>query len=126
VITYRDLLGVLFTIHDPTTPNRQGNDIGTQYRSVIFYHSPEQERDAREVIAELEREHVYDQPIVTDVQPLVPFYPAEGYHQDYFNKNPNQPYCAAVVAPKVSKIRKAYFDRLIDRDAGSGKREARL
>ncbi|MGH7677666.1 MAG: peptide-methionine (S)-S-oxide reductase MsrA [Gemmatimonadaceae bacterium] len=113
VITYRDLLGVLFTIHDPTTLNRQGNDMGTQYRSVIYYHSPEQEKDAREVIAELEREHVYDDPIVTELQPLPTFYPAEGYHQDYFNKNPNQPYCAAVVAPKVSKIRKAYFDRLL-------------
>ena len=113
VITYRDLLGVLFTIHDPTTLNRQGNDMGTQYRSVIYYHSPEQEKDAREVIAELEREHVYDDPIVTELQPLPTFYPAEGYHQDYFNKNPNQPYCSAVVAPKVSKIRKAYFDRLV-------------
>ncbi|MEX2151745.1 MAG: peptide-methionine (S)-S-oxide reductase MsrA [Gemmatimonadaceae bacterium] len=113
IITYRDLLGVLFTIHDPTTLNRQGSDIGTQYRSVIFYHSPEQEQDAKEVIRELESNKVWEDPIVTEVVPYSVFYPAEGYHQDYFNKNPNQPYCSAVVAPKVSKIRKAYFDRLV-------------
>ncbi|HYC52515.1 MAG TPA: peptide-methionine (S)-S-oxide reductase MsrA [Gemmatimonadaceae bacterium] len=112
IISYRDLLGVLFTIHDPTTLNRQGNDVGTQYRSVIFFHSPEQERDAREVIAELGRDGVWDTPIVTEVVPFSVFYPAEDYHQDYFNKNPTQPYCSAVVAPKVSKVRKIYFDRL--------------
>jgi peptide-methionine (S)-S-oxide reductase len=112
VITYRDLLGVLFTIHDPTTLNRQGNDVGTQYRSIILYHSAAQERDAKETIAELERERVWDAPIVTEVVPFSVFYPAEGYHQDYFNKNPNQPYCAAIVAPKVAKVRKTYFDRL--------------
>ena len=112
VISYRDLLGVLFTIHDPTTLNRQGNDVGTQYRSVIFHHSPEQERAAREVIAELEAEKVYDSAIVTEVAPLTQFYPAEDYHQDYFSRNPQQPYCAAVVAPKVAKVRKYYFDRL--------------
>jgi peptide-methionine (S)-S-oxide reductase len=111
-ISYRDLLGVLFTIHDPTTLNRQGNDVGTQYRSVVFYHSPEQERAVREVIAELEAEKVYDHPIVTEVAPYTEFYPAEGYHQDYFTKNPYQPYCQAVVAPKVAKVRKYYFDRL--------------
>jgi peptide-methionine (S)-S-oxide reductase len=114
IITYRDLLGVLFTIHDPTTMNRQGNDIGTQYRSVVYFHSADQERAVRETIAELEREKVYDDPIVTEVVPYSVFYAAEGYHQDYFNKNPAQPYCAAVVAPKVSKIRKAYFDRLVN------------
>ena len=112
VITYRDILGVLFTIHDPTTPDRQGNDIGTQYRSVIFHHTPEQERVARETIAELEREKVWPDPIVTQVLPLPEFYPAEGYHQDYYNRNADQPYCAAVVASKVAKVRKAYFDRL--------------
>jgi peptide-methionine (S)-S-oxide reductase len=112
LISYRDLLGVLFTIHDPTTLNRQGGDVGTQYRSVIFYHSPEQQRDIREVIAELEKNQVWDQPVVTEVTPYSVFYPAEEYHQDYFNKNPNQPYCSAVVAPKVAKFRKAYFDRL--------------
>ena len=114
IITYRDLLGVLFTIHDPTTMNRQGNDIGTQYRSVVYFHSADQERAVRETIAELDREKVYDDPIVTEVVPYSVFYAAEGYHQDYFNKNPAQPYCAAVVAPKVSKIRKAYFDRLVN------------
>lgn len=110
VITYRDILGVLFTIHDPTTLNRQGNDVGTQYRSVIFYHSPEQERAARETI-EAQRQ-VWDDPIVTEVLPLPAFYPAETYHQDYYNRNREQPYCAAVVASKVAKVRKAYFDRL--------------
>lgn len=111
-ITYRDLLGVFFTVHDPTTLNRQGNDVGTQYRSVIFFHSPEQEQAARETIAALEAEQVYDHPIVTEIAPLPQFFPAEGYHQDYFSKNPDQPYCSAVVAPKVAKVRKYYFDRL--------------
>jgi len=113
VITYRDILGVLFSIHDPTTLNRQGADEGTQYRSVIFYHSAEQLAAAKDVIAELEREKVFDNPIVTEIAPLKAFYPAEEYHQDYFARHPNQPYCAAVIAPKVSKMRKAYFDRLI-------------
>ncbi len=112
IITYRDLLGVLFTIHDPTTLDRQGNDTGTQYRSVVFYHTPEQQSAVDEVIGELAAESVWKDPIVTEVVPFSGFYPAEGYHQDYFNKNPNQPYCSAVVAPKVSKVRKAYFDRL--------------
>jgi len=112
IVSYEDLLGVLFTIHDPTTLNRQGNDTGTQYRSVVFYHSPEQERAVRQTTAALEREKVWDDAIVTEVIPFSVFYPAEGYHQDYFNKNPNQPYCQAVVAPKVGKVRKAYFDRL--------------
>jgi peptide-methionine (S)-S-oxide reductase len=113
VITYRDLLGVFFTIHDPTTLNRQGPDEGTQYRSVVFYHSPEQQKAVMDVMAELKANGVWERPIVTEVAPLTAYYPAEGYHQDYFNKNPNQPYCAAVVAPKVSKFRKAYFDRLV-------------
>lgn len=112
-ISYRDLLGVLFTIHDPTTLNRQGNDVGTQYRSVVFYHSPEQHQAVKEVIAELEREQVYDAPIVTEVLPLPEFYPAEAYHQDYYNRNQSQPYCATVVASKVAKVRKSYFDRLV-------------
>src|SRR4051812_32605229 len=113
LVSYREILEIFFTIHDPTTLNRQGNDVGTQYRSVIFHHTPEQQRDARETIASLEREKVWEDPIVTEVQPFSVFYAAEGYHQDYFNKNPNQPYCSAVVAPKVSKVRKAYFDRLM-------------
>jgi peptide-methionine (S)-S-oxide reductase len=112
IITYRDLLGVLFTIHDPTTLNRQGNDVGTQYRSVIYYHSPEQKEVAGEVIADMTANAVWDDPIVTEVAPFSEFYPAEAYHQDYFSKNPYQPYCAAIVAPKVSKVRKEYFDRL--------------
>ena len=112
-ISYRDLLGVFFTIHDPTTLNRQGPDEGTQYRSVVFYHSAEQQKAVMDVIAELKANGVWERPIVTEVAPLPAFYAAEGYHQDYFNKNPNQPYCAAVVAPKVSKFRKAYFDRLV-------------
>lgn len=112
IITYRDLLGVLFTIHDPTTLNRQGGDIGTQYRSVIFHHGPDQLRDVQDAIAELERERVWNDPIVTEVTPYSVFYPAEEYHQDYFNKNPSQPYCSAVVAGKVAKVRKEYFDRL--------------
>ena len=113
VISYRDLLGVFFTIHDPTTLNRQGPDEGTQYRSVVFYHSPEQQQAVMDTIAELKANGVWERPIVTEVAPLTAFYPAEAYHQDYFNRNPNQPYCAAVVAPKVSKFRKAYFDRLV-------------
>ena len=112
VISYRDLLGVHFTIHDPTTLNRQGGDEGTQYRSIILYHSPEQERAVREVIGELTGNRVWEDPIVTEVVPFSVFYPAEGYHQEYYQKNPNQPYCSAVVAPKVAKVRKAYFDRL--------------
>jgi len=113
VISYRDLLGVLFTIHDPTTLNRQGGDVGTQYRSVVFHHTPGQEREVREVIADLEKNQVWSDPIVTEVVPFSVFYAAEDYHQDYFNKNPHQPYCSAVVAPKVAKFRKAYFDRLM-------------
>lgn len=111
-ISYRDLLGVFFGIHDPTTLNRQGADIGTQYRSVILYHSPEQQETAKQVIAELQQQGVWDDAIVTEIQPLTTFYPAEEYHQDYFAANPRQPYCQAVIAPKVAKFRKAYLDRL--------------
>jgi peptide-methionine (S)-S-oxide reductase len=109
-ISYHDLLELLFTIHDPTTLNRQGNDVGTQYRSVIFFDSPEQEATARQVIAEMA--NVWDGPIVTEVQPLATWYPAEAYHQDYFRQNPQQGYCAFVVAPKVAKFRKTFADRL--------------
>ncbi len=111
-ISYRDLLGVFFTIHDPTTLNRQGADAGTQYRSAIFHHTPEQRETAERVIAELDREHVWDAPIVTEVKPFDAFYPAERYHQDYYDANPGQPYCQIVIAPKVAKFRKAYLDRL--------------
>jgi peptide-methionine (S)-S-oxide reductase len=106
------LLNVFFVIHDPTTLNRQGNDEGTQYRSAIYYHSPGQKRVAEEVIAELSAEHVYDDPIVTEVSPAEAFHVAEGYHQEYFQRNPQQPYCQFVVAPKVAKFRKTFLDRL--------------
>jgi peptide-methionine (S)-S-oxide reductase len=112
VVSFRELLQVFFTIHDPTTLNRQGGDVGTQYRSAIFYHSPEQRAVAEHVIAELEAEHVYDAPIVTELTPFTAFYPAETYHQDYFARNPYQPYCAAVIAPKVAKFRRKYLERL--------------
>ncbi|MGH7606093.1 MAG: peptide-methionine (S)-S-oxide reductase MsrA [Gemmatimonadales bacterium] len=112
VLSFRDLLDVFFTIHDPTTPNRQGPDVGTQYRSAIFYRSPEQRRIAEETIAELESDGPWDDPIVTEVTALDTFYPAEAYHDEYFRRNPNQPYCAAVVAPKVAKFRKRHLDRL--------------
>ena len=112
VLSYRDLLGVFFTIHDPTTLNRQGADSGTQYRSIILYHSPEQRDAANEVIGELQRNGPWDDPIVTQVEPLTAYYPAEAYHQNYFANNPDQGYCQVVIAPKVSKFRKAYLDRL--------------
>lgn len=111
-LAYRDLLAVFFGIHDPTTLNRQGPDVGTQYRSATFFHSPEQERVARELIAELERQGIWDAPIVTEVAPLQVFYPAESYHQDYFRRNPGQGYCRAVIAPKVARFRKEHIARL--------------
>jgi len=115
LISYHDLLEVFFTIHDPTTPNRQGNDVGTQYRSVIFTRSPEQEATARRVIAEMA--NVWDAPIVTEVlpepqQPEARWHKAEDYHQNYFAQHPMQGYCAFVVAPKVAKFRKTFSDRL--------------
>ncbi len=112
VVPFRDLLHVFFTIHDPTTPDRQGGDVGTQYRSAIFYHTPEQKAEAEHVIAELEAEKVWDDPIVTQVTPSEKFYPAEEYHRDYYRRNPNQGYCRAVIAPKVAKVRKLYLDKL--------------
>lgn len=112
LLSYRDLLQVFFSIHDPTTLNRQGPDEGTQYRSAIFHHEPEQERVAREVIAELERRGIWDSPIVTEVTAAPPFYPAEQYHQEYFRRNPGQGYCRVVIAPKVAKFRKEHLARL--------------
>jgi peptide-methionine (S)-S-oxide reductase len=112
VITFSDLLHVFFTLHDPTTLNRQGNDIGEQYRSVIFYRSEEQRKAAEEVIAELTRDKVFKDPIVTAVEPASTFYVAEDYHQDYFANNSMQPYCMFVVSPKVKKIREKYAERL--------------
>ena len=111
-VSYRDLLEVFFGIHDPTTLNRQGHDVGTQYRSAIFPHDAEQERVAREVIGELEAEHTFDAPIVTTIEPLGTFYPAEKYHQDYYDRNPHQPYCAAVISPKIAKLRRKCAEKL--------------
>ena len=112
VITFKDLLKVFFTIHDPTTLNRQGVDVGTQYRSAIYYHSPEQKAIAEEVIAEMTAAKLWDDPIVTEVTPLAEFYPAEEYHRDYYQRNPAQPYCQMVIAPKVAKSRKKFLDKL--------------
>jgi peptide-methionine (S)-S-oxide reductase len=112
VISYRELLEVFFTIHDPTTLNRQGADVGTQYRSAIFYHSPEQKAIAEQVIQEIKNENIWGKPIVTELAPFSVFYPAEDYHQEYFKHNPYQGYCMAVIAPKVSKFRKKYLDKL--------------
>jgi len=112
VIRYRDLLDVFFTIHDPTTLNQQGGDVGTQYRSAIFYHDDEQRRAADDVVRKLEAEHVFDDPIVTEIVPLTTFYPAEEYHREYYRRNPNQPYCRAVIAPKVAKLRSKYLEKL--------------
>jgi peptide-methionine (S)-S-oxide reductase len=112
VISYEELLEIFFTIHDPTTLNRQGADVGTQYRSAIFHHSAAQKATAEEVIAALEAEHVWSGRIVTQVVGYEMFYPAEAYHRDYYRLNPNQGYCRIVIAPKVSKLRKAYFEKL--------------
>ncbi|GBD31751.1 Peptide methionine sulfoxide reductase MsrA 2 [bacterium HR33] len=114
-ISYRELLEIFFTVHDPTTLNRQGPDVGTQYRSAIFYHTPEQERIARQVIAELEAAGVWKDPIVTEVVPLKAFYPAEEYHKDYYRRNPEQAYCRMIVAPKVAKLRSLYSSKLKSR-----------
>lgn len=111
-ISFQDLLDVFFVIHDPTTPNRQGHDIGTQYRSIILYHSDEQKAATEQTIARLDQQGLWDAPIVTQVEPLATFYPAEAYHQDYFKNNPWQPYCQAVVAPKVAKTRKQFYSKL--------------
>lgn len=111
-ISYREILEVFFTIHDPTTKDRQGADVGPQYRSVVFYHDEEQRRIAGEVIAELEAEGVWQDPIVTEVVPFKRFYVAEDYHQEYYRNNPYQPYCQVVIAPKVAKFRKRYLERL--------------
>jgi methionine-S-sulfoxide reductase len=111
-LSFTDLLKVFFTVHDPTTLNRQGNDVGTQYRSGIFFHDDDQEKTAKETIKELDELGIYDDPIVTEVTKFDKFYPAENYHDDYFANNPNQPYCMGVVAPKVAKFRKKFADRL--------------
>jgi len=112
VVSFAEILEVFFVIHDPTTLNRQGNDVGTQYRSAIFYHSPEQKSVAEQVIANLNSARIYDDPIVTEVVPASQFYLAEDYHQEYFTRNPAQPYCAYVVRPKVAKFRKHFLGKL--------------
>jgi peptide-methionine (S)-S-oxide reductase len=112
VITFGELLDVFFAIHDPTTPNRQGNDVGTQYRSAIFYHSPEQKATAEAVVAELTAAKAWPDPIVTEVVPFATFYKAEDYHQGYYRANSGQPYCSLIVGPKVAKVRKAFAGKL--------------
>lgn len=112
VISYRELLEIFFGIHDPTTPNRQGADVGTQYRSAIYTHDDAQRADAEAVIAELTRDAVFDRPIVTEVAPLAQFFAGEAYHQDYYARNPNQGYCQFVVAPKVAKLRAKFASKL--------------
>ncbi len=111
-ISFRDILEVFFTIHDPTTADRQGADVGTQYRSVIFYHSPEQKAAAEALISELEAGSVWRDPIVTEITPFEVFYPAEAYHQEYFARNPGKGYCQMVIAPKLAKFRKKFAARL--------------
>lgn len=112
VVSFRELLEVFFTIHDPTSLNRQGADVGTQYRSAIFCHTTQQKETARQVIAELQREGLWSKPVVTEVTDFKAFYPAEEYHQEYFRRNPYQGYCQAVVAPKVAKFRKKFMEQL--------------
>lgn len=112
LISLKELLQIFFTIHNPTTLNRQGADIGTQYRSAIFYRSPEQKQIAEVVISEVERSKIWNGSVVTEISPLPKFYPAEDYHQEYYRNNPNQPYCVAVIEPKVLKFRKIYTDKL--------------
>jgi peptide-methionine (S)-S-oxide reductase len=112
VISLQDLLNFFFTIHDPTTLNRQGADVGTQYRSVVFYRDSKQKIIAEQVIRQIETSGVWNSPIVTQLVPFSAFYKAEDYHQDYFKKNPGQPYCRVVIAPKIAKMRKHYHERL--------------
>jgi peptide-methionine (S)-S-oxide reductase len=112
-VSYKDLLSIFFAIHDPTTPNRQGNDVGTQYRSAIFFHTPEQEREAREVVARLTAEKLFRAPIVTEIAPASAFHVAEDYHQEYFARvGAGNPYCSYVIEPKVAKFRKHFMERL--------------
>ena len=113
VISTRDVLEVFFTLHDPTTLNRQGNDVGPQYRSAIYYHTPEQREIAESLIKELGQDRIWPNPIVTEVEPIKTFFPAEDYHQHYFRDNARQPYCQVVIAPKLNKLRKRYAERLV-------------
>jgi peptide-methionine (S)-S-oxide reductase len=111
-IPFRELLRVFFTLHDPTTPNRQGADVGTQYRSIVLYHDDRQKADVEAVIKEVNASGIWGKDAVTEVRPLQAFYPAEGYHQGYFKNNPRQPYCRLVIAPKVAKLRHKYLEKL--------------
>jgi peptide-methionine (S)-S-oxide reductase len=119
IVSFRELLEVFFTIHDPTTLNRQGADVGTQYRSAIFYHTPEQHEIAEQTIADLNAQGIWDAPIVTEVAPLAQFYIAEDYHQEYYAQNASQPYCQMVVAPKVAKFRQKFLEKLKSRSGAS-------
>ncbi len=112
IISFRELLEIYFGIHDPTTLNRQGNDVGTQYRSAVFFHSPQQEAAAKDVIAQLTKDQLFSSPIVTEVVPASTFYIAEDYHQEYFAQNPSQPYCAYLIGPKVAKFRQQFAEKL--------------
>ena len=112
IITYKEILEIFFTMHDPTSLNRQGADIGTQYRSVIFYHTPEQKATAEQLIDELTKEEIWNKPIVTAVEPLKVFYNAETYHKDYYKKHPKEPYCQAVIAPKIAKLQHRFIDKI--------------
>ena len=112
IVSFRDVLNVFFAVHDPTTLNRQGADVGSQYRSGIYYHTPDQKEVAENLISELNAQRIWNSPIVTEVEALKDFYIAENYHQEYFARNQNQPYCQAVVAPKVTKFRKHYLELL--------------
>lgn len=111
-ISFRELLEIFLTTHDPTTPNRQGADVGPQYRSIVLYHSPEQKEAAEQVVTEMERRGVWSAPVVTEVEPLETFYPAEAEHQGYYRRNSNQGYCRVVIAPKVAKLRSHYLEKL--------------
>jgi len=113
-VSFRDILEVFFTVHDPTTPNRQGADIGTQYRSVIFYHSPEQQATAERVIEDIASEGLWSAPIVTEISPLGEFFPAEAHHDGYYRRNSAQPYCRVVIEPKVAKFRSRFAHRIRD------------
>lgn len=111
-ISFREILEIFFSVHDPTTPNRQGADVGPQYRSIIFYHNEEQKAEARKIIHELNHTPIWSDPIVTEVLPAGAFYPAEEYHQDYFHRHPEQPYCQVVIAPKLEKFKKTWASKL--------------
>ena len=112
VISYKEILEIFFAAHDPTTLNRQGPDVGTQYRSAIFYHNEEQKKTAEKLIDELNKEAIFDKPIVTSVEPLKVFYNAETYHKDYYKKHPKEPYCQVVIAPKIAKLQQRFIDKI--------------